>query len=233
MILRTFTVRSSTAGRAIIDPGGLDLPLMGRTSIPTGARVAVALDGRQGIILGPVRDAAGSPIPDPGGGGGTSDHGALNGLADDDHPQYLLASAGGLVPPGPSVWSNYSAVTNEISATAWAAFGPALSIPAQPLGTRIVIAQHAWLVAATVAGDIRCTVGISGGASATPGSPTGHHLYKLFGGPSTEQLSITLAFTVTDDSLPISVQTYGQQSGRNGPGQRQINFIGLTAWRAL
>lgn len=27
-----------------------------------------------------------------GGGGGVSDHGALTGLADDDHPQYLLAS---------------------------------------------------------------------------------------------------------------------------------------------
>lgn len=27
-----------------------------------------------------------------GGGGGVSDHGSLSGLADDDHPQYLLRS---------------------------------------------------------------------------------------------------------------------------------------------
>lgn len=31
-----------------------------------------------------------SPSAGGGGGGGTSDHGSLSGLADDDHPQYLL-----------------------------------------------------------------------------------------------------------------------------------------------
>lgn len=88
--LRTMTVLSSEPGWATVSPGSLRLPIVGRQTIETGARVAVLFDRRQGVIIGPVRDAAGQPIPDPGGGSGTSNHGALTGLADDDHPQYLL-----------------------------------------------------------------------------------------------------------------------------------------------
>lgn len=140
---------------------------------------------------------------------------------------------GGGVPPGPSAWSNYQATTNEISATAWTAFGPSLNIPAQPLGTQLIVSQHAWLVAQTVAGDVRCSIGATGGALWTPGLPAGNTLYKLAPTPSTEQGSMTLRLTVTDATQPTVVQTFGQQAGRNGPGQRQINFIGLTAWRVL
>ena len=47
------------------------------------------------LIGGTYDDAAGTyTLPSGGGGGGVTDHGALSGLLDDDHPQYLTTGRG-------------------------------------------------------------------------------------------------------------------------------------------
>jgi len=140
---------------------------------------------------------------------------------------------GGGVPAGPSAWSDYSSATHEISATAWLQFWSTLTVPPQPVGTELIVTVQAWLVAQTVAGDVRASLVATGGAVKAAGVPIGHTLYKLQGGPSTEQGSITHRLTVTDASVPTVLSLWAQQAGRNGPGQRQINFPGITAWRAL
>lgn len=60
----------------IIQEEGVDLAQMPRLNF-VGAGVSVANSGGKSVVT----------IP-----GGTTDHGALSGLSDDDHPQYLLAS---------------------------------------------------------------------------------------------------------------------------------------------
>lgn len=53
-----------------------------------GARVVMVPQGNGYIILGAIGTAP------AGGGGGVTDHGALTGLGDDDHPQYLNQTRG-------------------------------------------------------------------------------------------------------------------------------------------
>jgi hypothetical protein len=130
--------------------------------------------------------------------------------------------------------SLYSTQTNtDITATAWAALPNPVVVTLDaplPIGTPVLIECHAWLLAGSVAGDVRAAIETSGGASLAAGSPVGHTLYKAFATSSapTEQASISLIVTITDDTQPLTVQIKAQQSGRAAAGQRGVSYAGLS-----
>lgn len=83
----------------IIQEEGVDLPQMARLNF-VGTGVSVANSGGKSIVT----------IP-----GGVTDHGALTGLTDDDHPQYLLAS-------GLREWDEQGSNPSTPSANKWKLF---------------------------------------------------------------------------------------------------------------
>lgn len=130
--------------------------------------------------------------------------------------------------------SRYVPNTNpDITATAWAPLPTnpcvvTLDAPL-PVGTPVLITFHAWLVCTTtVAGDVRAAIQCSGGAVLAAGSPVGHTLYNLAGGVTTRQGGMALVVTITDDTVPLTVEMYAQQAGRAAANQRAVNYPGIS-----
>lgn len=125
--------------------------------------------------------------------------------------------------------SSNSQATNNVTATAWAALAGSavvMTLDPLPVGTRLLVTWHAWLVVVGgTAGDVRCDLEASGGVVKAAGSPTGHHLYLASAPGGSVSLSRSLLLTVTN-ATPITLQLKAQQAGG---GTRQVNFPGIVA----
>lgn len=81
---------------------------------PTGGEIRILTDGANDVVefwdeQGSAWTALGS------GGGGVTDHGALTGLADNDHPQYALVAAGAFTTAAPTSAVAGAIGTNELA----------------------------------------------------------------------------------------------------------------------
>lgn len=108
----TVTVGGATSGITVDDAdGGTIVVGPDGTSVTVDPAVEVVSAGGGTTVVATGTTAI-QIVETGGGGGGVSDHGALSGLADDDHPQYFLADgtrpiAGDLTVTGvvPSGWT--------------------------------------------------------------------------------------------------------------------------------
>lgn len=105
------TVAATTGGVSVDDPdGGAVVVGPDGTTVTVDPAVDVVTAGGGTTVVATGTTAI--QVVEAGGGGGVSDHGALSGLSDDDHPQYLLADGtravdGDLTVTGvvPSYWT--------------------------------------------------------------------------------------------------------------------------------
>jgi hypothetical protein len=157
-----------------------------------------------------------------------------------EHHDWLAASVRAMAEwfalPGAQARSHLPGNPNpDITATSWAPLPTTrcfvtLGGPL-PVGTRVLVTFHAWLIATTTAGDVRAAIQCSGGATLAAGSPVGHTLYKLGSAASpwlgTEQGGMSQLVTITDDTQPLTVELFAQQAGRAAANQRAVNYPGL------
>ena len=177
------------------------------------------------------------PTTTGGGGSGTSDHGALSGLNDDDHPQYALAdgtrgsfeAAGAVATLQASLGT---ASTEDVEAFATAAQGVLAGTALQPgANVSALVNDAGYLVLSDISGKANSATTFTAGTGLDGGGDLSDN--RTFNLDAATQASLALANTALQSDDIASFETSTQLNARDTANRDPDNFDVATDIRSF